>query len=625
MLQNVRDNMKGTLIVVVILLFIVPMVITGVDGSFLGGVAGTDAAKVEGETISEMDLARAIYMRRQQIVAQTGGDAGADYLNDKNLRDPVLNNMVRRLALIRTAQKAGMGVSDELVIKEILQQTEFHTDGKYDKEKFKRLLRGANYTPATYRAEVASNLLLNQQAFGLEFSSFVTEGELDSLISVIQQQRSFYTVTIPKKIVDDSIEVTDEERKSYYELNKNDFIEAEKVKVDYIELSVDELSNNIHVSEEEIKNQYQQEVTSFKANSRYEVAHLLIEDRDDKSQDQIITTVTEKLAAGTDFDALVKEYSDDIASKESGGELGVLTLGMFPSEFEKAALALDEGAVSAPVKTDAGTHFIKVLKKTTTEVPDFEERRTAIKKQLATIAAEEIFVESLSRLGDLTFSSDGLASAAKELNLKVKTTAYFERGFGAGIAKEKSVRDAAYSDDVLIKKHNSSVIEIGSNKAYVIYVADHVEEHVRDFDMVKEEIETVLLENKKQAQLLSLSQEFLKEVQKGENAETLAKSLDYEYSSFEDAKRQDVAIDRNVLQMAFSVITDGSKTVFDTQSAANGDQVLVAVTSVKAGDRSALDKQQLVSFKRQLAGENSRFEGAVFEAKVVESAKISTN
>lgn len=619
MLQNVRDNMKGTLVVVVIMLFVVPMVLTGIDSSFLGSVAGTDAAKVEGEVITEQDLLRAIYLRRQQIVSQNGGNSNADYLSDQNLRAPVLDGMVRRLALTQMAKKSGMGVSDKLSNKEILTQVEFQTDNKFDAEKYKRLLRGANYTPATYKEEVATGLLLGQQAFGVEFSSFVTESELDSLIRIVQQERSFYSVTIPKKLVDDSIVITDEELASYYELNKNDFIEAEKVKVDYLELSVEEIAKTVDVAEEDIKQQYEQEVESFKANSRYEVAHLLIEE----NTEETIATVSQKLTEGADFSALVKEYSDDIASKETGGELGVLTLGMFPSEFEKAALALNEGEVSLPVKTDAGTHFIKVLKKTTTEAPTYESRRDAIKQQLATIAAEGIFVESLDLLGELTFSSDGLSSAAEALNVSVKTSEYFERGFGAGIATEKAIRDAAYSEDVLVKKHNSSIIELGADKAVVVYVNDHIEEHVRAFDEVKMDINASLLNDKKQAQLVALSEEFISKVKAGENAEELAKTMEYSYSSFENINRQDVTVDRSIVQAAFSVVTDGSETVFDTQTVSGGDQMLVAVTSVNAGDRSALDEQEINNFKRQLAAENSRFEDAVFEEKIIETAKIS--
>lgn len=618
MLLNLRDNMKGTLVVVVIILFVVPMVLTGVGSSFLGSASGTEAAKVEGKSISNSDVQRAVYMRRQQIVAQTGGDASADYLSDDNLRGPVLDGLVRRLALIRSAQNAGMGASDKLVNSEIVEQTDFHTDNKFDLEKYKMLLRGANYTPATYKEEVAASVLLSQQAFGLEFSSFVTDVELDNLIAIVEQKRSFYTVTIPQNAID-QIEVGEEELKTYFDLNQNDFLEPEKVKVEYLELSVSDIAKTIDVDEEEIKAQYEQEVERFEQSTRYDIAHILIEDNDESR----VKSVSEKLDSGDAFDVLAKSFSDDIATKDSGGSLGVMTLGMFPSEFENAVLALEEGQVSAPVKTDSGTHFIKALKKITSEAPAYATRKAILKNQLATLAAEEMFIESLDALGEATFSSDGLADAAKQLGLSVKQSAYFERGFGTGIASEKVVRDVAYEDDTLINKHNSRVIEIGSDRALVLKVLDHAQEHVKEFSAVKGQISTLIVENKKKAELSRLSQELLGKIKAGGNAQELAEAANYTYKAFEGIKRQDVDVDRNVVQLAFSVIADQEQVGFETQTLSSGDYVLVAVTSVKNGDRDSLDEQQLASFRRQLIGENARFEGATFEAKTVETADVT--
>ena len=109
MLQSFRDNMKGTLVIVVIIIFIVPMVLSGVGASFLGSVAGTDAASVDGETISRSTLNRAVYLQKQRLLSQEGVYPTADYLQDENLRGPVLDNLTRRLALANSARDAGMG------------------------------------------------------------------------------------------------------------------------------------------------------------------------------------------------------------------------------------------------------------------------------------------------------------------------------------------------------------------------------------------------------------------------------------------------------------------------------------------------------------------------------------
>lgn len=71
-----------------------------------------------------------------------------------------------------------------------------------------------------------------------------------------------------------------------------------------------------------------------------------------------------KLKAGTDFDALVKEYTDEPGSKDKSppGTLGSFTRGRMVKPFEDAAFALKPGETSPIVETAFGFHIIKRLK-----------------------------------------------------------------------------------------------------------------------------------------------------------------------------------------------------------------------------------------------------------------------
>lgn len=59
------------------------------------------------------------------------------------------------------------------------------------------------------------------------------------------------------------------------------------------------------------------------------------------------------------FEDLAKKYGQD-GSAEQGGDLGWFGTGMMIPDFEKAAFALEKGAVSELVKTQFGFHIIKV-------------------------------------------------------------------------------------------------------------------------------------------------------------------------------------------------------------------------------------------------------------------------
>jgi peptidyl-prolyl cis-trans isomerase SurA len=108
-------------------------------------------------------------------------------------------------------------------------------------------------------------------------------------------------------------------------------------------------------------------------------AHLMI-GFNKYSQDEAETRIKElyrDLLDGYDFEEMTKQYSTDINSSGSGGELPWFGPGRIVPEFEKAAFALaNPGDLSEPVRTNYGWHIIKLLERR--EIPPYDE----IKKEL---------------------------------------------------------------------------------------------------------------------------------------------------------------------------------------------------------------------------------------------------
>lgn len=87
------------------------------------------------------------------------------------------------------------------------------------------------------------------------------------------------------------------------------------------------------------------------------------EPRDEAQALARIQEVKQKLEAGGDFAALAQEYSDDVGSAASGGDLDWFGKGRMVPEFEEATFSLEPGQVSEPIKTTYGYHLIKVEEK----------------------------------------------------------------------------------------------------------------------------------------------------------------------------------------------------------------------------------------------------------------------
>ncbi|SMF29520.1 peptidyl-prolyl cis-trans isomerase D [Alteromonadaceae bacterium Bs31] len=623
MLQSVRESLKGSVVSgVIILFFVLPMVIAGVGSSWLGSVAGTDAAKVDGRTISKSELNMAIRNYKDQRISQ-GVDPSDVSLSDENLVKPVLEQLTNKEALLAAFERGGMGVSDAAVNSFIVTLPAFQVDGKFDAQTFRNLLARRGMNPSIFRADVAENLMMNQVNAGLGLSSFVTEDEKSALIGIIHEKRSFYTVDIPGDLVKDKVAISDEELDSYYTTNQSEFEVPEKVTLSYIELSVDDLAKLEDVSEDDIRAQYDSEVAAFDATPETKIAHILV--KQNKDAPGKISEIQQKLADGEDFTELAKTYSEDAGSKSLGGELGVMLPGVYPEAFEKAVASLEEGQVSAPVETDSGVHFIKIVSKSVTQPPSFEERQAAIASDLSRARAEEKYLANLELLEELTFDAPDLSGAAAELGLEVQVSDELSRdGARSGIGAFSAVRSAAFGPDVLSEGHNSRVVEIAPDRTVVFRLAELKPAHITPFDEVKEDITSAVRSEKEEALFNDLANGFIEQVKAGAAAEAAAETLGYSVSRYDGVKRSDPIADPLTLNMVFQTpVADA--TAFDTAMQADGSYRIIGVVSKQPGTIEDVEAQQLAGLVSQLSRENGRFEGGAFQQEIVSKADIELN
>jgi peptidyl-prolyl cis-trans isomerase SurA len=115
---------------------------------------------------------------------------------------------------------------------------------------------------------------------------------------------------------------------------------------------------------------------------------------DSASRAQALKTADSLLVAlrgGADFADLARRFSDDSATRDSGGTLGWFRRGTMVKPFETAAFRLKPGDISNPVETEFGFHLIQVLRVQPAEVlarhilivPKISAAQIALAQQLA--------------------------------------------------------------------------------------------------------------------------------------------------------------------------------------------------------------------------------------------------
>lgn len=130
-------------------------------------------------------------------------------------------------------------------------------------------------------------------------------------------------------------------------------------------------------------------------------SHILVKDEETAKK------VQAELAAGKSFEELAKQYSEDTASKENGGDLDYFGPGKMVAEFEEAAYKLKKGEISQPVKSSYGYHIIKVTD--IKELKPFDEVKADLKNQIV----EE-------KMADTTFMNDFIDKELKKADVDVK-------------------------------------------------------------------------------------------------------------------------------------------------------------------------------------------------------------
>lgn len=517
MLLRIREITAGKFSYFIIAIISVPFALWGISYYFEGGFDPVviEVGSVE-VTLGEFNQQ---FNQRKRDFSARADESGMP--SDSAIKQEVVNAYVREGLLVHDAEQYDYRVPDDVLARSILEMPEFWVDNRFDKELYLHALRSRQLSQSDFERSFKESLRRGQLRSVVEESSFILPYEDRIYEQFMFEERRARYVEIPVSHYTrpDSV-VASTEVEVYYVENEEQFSMADSFVVQYIELNVEDIAAGLVAEESEVRSYYDRNLEMYSAPEQRRFAHILIDPEvhgEDESE-KLAREIHGKLERGEDFSGLAADYSDDVFTAESGGELPPLARDDLEDEIAEAIFDLDAGDFSEPVKSPFGWQIFRLLGVEAVAATPFEEAREEIEEHLRLNLAEQAYSEGLEQLRLFAYEyPESLEDVASQMTTiaEVKLVGPLDISQQEDLFQYEKIRDVVYSEQVFKYGENSEVIEVGEGHSFVVRIGEggYTPGRLRTFDEARDEIMQLLLEKDAREHTRASLREILNQLQ----------------------------------------------------------------------------------------------------------------
>ena len=452
-------------------------------------------ATAEGIEIDQQLYRQALAQEQRTLIQLVGRDLDPEFFASEEFKRRVVDQLINETLQGAHIRSRGYRISDQELNWQIQAIPAFRIDGVFDNARYLDLVGRAGLTITGFEEQQRRQAAFNQVESGIVATAFALDSSTDNLLRLLLQERDARYVVLDLTNYWDQVTVTDYDIETQYKQNNDDYYLPADTQVDYLALSVEALAAELVLEEEEIRRAYDASRDRFIQPESRSVRHVLVS-LDEGAGETAVEAARVKAVelvvrarGGADFPALAETHSDDAGSARRGGDLGVIQPGTMPASFEEAAGSLREGQISDPIRTRYGFHVIQVTQLIEETFESYAEVRDRIAEEIKRREAESRFVEMAEDLGNISYEQpDSLEPAARALGLEITRSDWFSREHGEDLFAHPALREAAFSDEVLVDGLNSEVVEIDLDTFAVVRKADYRERRLQPLSAVRARI-----------------------------------------------------------------------------------------------------------------------------------------
>ncbi|MGQ2966375.1 peptidylprolyl isomerase, partial [Methylophilus sp.] len=420
-------------------------------------------------------------------------------LESPAFKQSVLDSIITRRLMEGAIQDYRFRISDDQLSQHVIGMPEFQSNGKFSEETYNQLLTQNKLTPAKFEQNIRKDLAVQQVRDGISNLVFMPQKVAEQSLMSEFEQREVSVVDVKVSDFGNQVTVKPEQVQAYYNQHKTKFIAPAKVKLQFALLSAASLVGQVSVTDEEVKQDYEENAAKYQGNEQRQASHILIGFSNTASaaekaaaKEKAESVLQQIKANPKSFEKLAIEFSQDTGSAGKGGDLGSFGRGAMVKPFENAAFSMKVGEISDLVESEFGYHIIK-LTGITGESSDFEAMKLKIKAELLFQKAQAKYAELADDFGNTVYEQSGsLEPVAKKFGLQVQTSPAMTKDEIAKFFKSERLASLVFSDEVLKEKRNTEAIEISPNNLVAARTVEYIAEAPRSFDEVKGGIEALL-------------------------------------------------------------------------------------------------------------------------------------
>ena len=489
MLKWIRRSTRSWFIYLAIGAIVVVFIFWGV-GSYKAS-RSQDAAEVNGTVIPITAFNHQYSDLVKRYQEKTGGEVTPEMIKALRLKEMALSQLIDEALLLQAGHRLGLEITDAELRHHIESYPFFQQNGRFDKKRYDWLLSRNHLSPQGFEAQERRQLLLRKVVGDVTSFAKVSDAELLEFFRMAKEEVNVnYLVLSPEKFLARE-NPADDAVARYYQENEAEFRLPDRARVNYLVFRTKAYLDRVKLTPAAVETYLKEHSDEYTRAGVIQARQILLTlppkatDTQRREAAQKAQELLDQAKAGEDFAVLARANSQDAASRDKGGDLGLVRRGQKPPEWDKVAFALKPGTMGLAT-TSKGIYLIKLEEIKETELlPDAAKQvESRLKEEQARQLAKDAAQQAREEL-----SRGSLAQVAQKLGATPQETPLFAlSGAVPGLGLQPAFNKAALS---LKPQEISKVVQLPEGFA-VLKGLEHQAAHLPPLAQIKDQVKAAL-------------------------------------------------------------------------------------------------------------------------------------